>query len=249
MATPPTIAGLEPDEIRGDVMRLLPPLEKALRANAACLSRGLTLADNVMAYIREVEFTVPDDWVTLTALNGFASSAGWATLAVRKSEDGEVEIREAVDRPAGAPAVNTVIANLPVGYEPAFNGRRVAEASVANVLGGWTVNTDATVRWLFGNPVAPFFFSRGSWVAADRRPATWATPLTLDCTVQWDPAYVRVLSLRYAGERTRRATGAGPVIWREVKQVRPGVRRLEIQRIMGLAPTQKYTMTLGVFPE
>lgn len=264
MATPPTITGLEPEEVQGDVMRMLPILEKALRASAACLGKGLTLRDNVQAYVREVTFTAPMDWTLVPLATGWAAIASPnAPLTWRKSENGRVHVRGRVDFPVGGPpAAGTVIATIPtawglvpfatggVGGRELFqvfgtDGAVVMHTAVSATLG----TSQWELRWELGGWRNLSLSDAVAWDAQDRRPDVWADPLTLDCEVPWKPAYVRVLSLAYSGERTRRTTGAGPVLWREVQQTKPGVRRLEIQRIMGLAPTQKYNLLLGVFPE
>jgi hypothetical protein len=251
MATPPTITGIEPEEVRGDVMRLLPPLERALRASAACLSQGLTLSQNVQAHIREITFTVPDDWVPVTFAAGWANAGAPDILTRwRKGDDGRVRMegRFSWVGPPGAPVNDQAVATVPSGWAPA--ARYVFAMSATGGDSRLQIGTDGVLRW--NNALAPFTNISPSGVveydAADRRPETWASPLVLEVPVQWEPAYVRVLGSRYAGEQLRRWTGAGSVLW-QAAQVRAGVRRVEIQRILGLAPTQKYTLVVGVFPE
>lgn len=251
MATPPTIADIDPAEVDGDVMRLLAPMGRAMRATEKCLRKGLTLADNVTAYIRQVDFLVPDDWVPVTLANGFTQhpATQFGTPAVRKTEDGEVETRGLLERGAGAPAAGTVIFVPPAGYVPPSNGDRryIVDGGV-----GTPANLEIKFNTGFvynGGPVTLLHIGALRWVAADRKPPAWSEPLLLDIEVPWRPAYVRVLDMRYSGEKLRRISGAGPVIWQEVRQTAAGVRQISIERILGLVPTQRYTMTLGVFPE
>lgn len=249
MTTPPTVAGIKPEEVKGDIGRLLPPLERALRGSEDCLRAGITLRDNVQAHIREVAFTVPDDWVDVTLLNGWGlyGATQFGTPGVRKGEDGMVEARGAIARGAGAPAANSNVFALPAGYEPGAAGDRRFLVENLGAVSGLEVVPAGFIQYTFG-AVTFMDLSGCRWLAGDRRPAPWSTPLVVEVPVQWTPAYVRVLSARYAGEKLRQWTGGGPVLW-SASKVRAGVHRVEIQRIMGLEPTQAHSLTIGVFPE
>lgn len=255
MGSPPTISGIEAEEVRGDVMRLLPPLERALRATEGCLRAGLTISENLRAFVRTARLTVPDDWVAVTLANGFQQFPGatqFGTPAVRFLEHGEVETRGLVERPAGAPAAGTTIFVPPVGYPTATIGDRRFIVDGGGAPSYLEIIPSGAGFVYNAGPVNLLHIGALRWVPQDRRPPAWSTTLDLEVPTEWRPARVVVLDYRYVvsgkPEQLRRTTGAGRVQWSE-QTTREGKRTIRIERIFGMSPGTTYDLTLGFFPE
>ena len=255
---------LRPEALKGveDPRQLLTALNRLQSEAGAVLNGGATLANAWRVVLPGVEIVTPDEWTALTPLNSFAdigptNSAG--SLAVRKLPNGLVELREAVNRPAGAPASFTPIANLPAGHGPSAALRRVADAAGAH--GVYDVipasgATPAKVRWVAGTPTTAFWLAGGMWEAADKSLPAWPTPVTVRLADRRIGTSTSV-SVRHVLCAARTADGSagilstvsfpGAYIQAPSKPDEP--RLLVLPRIDGLLPNLRYSLTLWAFLE
>jgi hypothetical protein len=260
MASRIEVDTIEPEEVPRlpDKERLLEPLNRFMLQVSGALNGGLT-PGNFAVEERTVEVVAPEEWVPLTAENSFAdigaaSSAGG--LAVRKLPDGTAELREAVNRPAGAPAAFTVITSLPAGYGPVAAVRRVADAAGAH--GVYDVvpasgSTPAQVRWLAGTPTASFWLCGGTWEAADRTFPAWEKAVRValgspSAPFPGRPKWVLVTSaVADDGSGVRVPPTVPSFTFTPATQQERAL--LSIPRINGLTPGVRYTLTLLVVAE
>lgn len=239
-----------------DARFLLAAFNRLQQETATILNGGSTLANAWRVVFPAVEVVVPDDWVPLAAINGFSDFVG--NLAVRKCPfTKRVEVREGVNRGAGAPAAGTVIANLPAGFGPASYGVRVADAGGGH--GTYDLNpasggTPAQLRWQSGTPTATFWLNAGSWHPDDYSLPSWAKPLQLRLTdKRVTPATVVRLVLCVA--RTQdgsagiisTATFPGAFVQPPTRAGEPHL--LVLPRIDGLKAGLRYRLTLWAFLE
>jgi hypothetical protein len=260
----PTITN---DPIRAEILEglkdprpLLAAVNRLQQEAATILNGGATLANAWRVMFPAVEVVVPDDWVPLTPINGFADigpANGAGAFAVRKWPDGRVEVREAVNRGAGAPAAFTVIADLPAGFGPNTSLRRVSDAAgvhgVYDVIAA-TGSAPAKLRWVAGTPTVSFWLSGGQWAAADKSLPAWDKPVSLRLTDKRVSASTGVREVLCVG-RTQdgsaallsRVTVTGAYVQPPARPGEPFL--LVLPRMDGLVPGIRYTLTLWAFLE
>lgn len=248
--------------VRGieDPRQLLAVINRLQSESGAILNGGATLANAWRVVLTGVEVVVPEEWTPLAPLNSFAdigpsNSAG--ALAVRKLPSGLVQLREAVNRPAGAPASFTPIAELPAGHGPVAATRRVADAAGAHGVydiipasGG----APAKVRWVAGVPTTAFWLAGGMWEAADKSLPAWEKPVT--CRLadrRLSPSTIVRLVLCVARTQDDSAALLSTVTFpgAEVTPPQKGGEPflLVLPRIDGLRPGRRYSLTLWAFLE
>jgi hypothetical protein len=87
---------------------------------------GQLAYNNFAAIVREVEFTFPSPWQTLTLLNGF--SAYGTAPACMKDTNGYVRLRGSSYK--AMPRANQAIVVLPAAFRPAANVRHVVPSPI-----------------------------------------------------------------------------------------------------------------------
>lgn len=249
---------LRPDGLAGieDPRQLITTVNRIQAEAAAILNGGATLANAWRVVVTGVEVVVPSEWTPLTPLNGFADFVG--NFAVRKDPfTKRVEVREGVNRGAGAPAAGTVIANLPAGFGPASYGVRVASSDTGHgtydlfpASGG----NPAQLRWQGGTPTTNFWLNAGSWQPEDPSIPTWAKPVTCRLTdKRITPSTLVRLVLCVAKTQDGSAllpsvvTFPGASIQAPQKPGEPFL--LVLPRIDGLVSGRRYTLALWAFLE
>lgn len=254
---------LRPDALKGveDPRQLLTVVNRLLQEAGNVLNGGATLTNAWRVVLPGVEVITPDEWVPLTALNGFADAgpgAGAPGLAARKDPyTRRVEVREVVSRAAGAPAAFTTIANLPAGYGPAAAVRRVADAAGAHGVydvTAATASTPALLRWVAGTPTTSFWFSGGSWQAEDSSIPAWEKPVTVRLTDTRISASTRVRHVLCFAQTVDNRGGLLPTVTFPGASIQAPQKNgepflLALPRIDGLKPTLRYTLTLWAFLE
>jgi hypothetical protein len=226
---------------------------------AGALNGGLMLSNFWRVVLTGVEVVTPEEWAPLAPLNGFADAAGGGAGAFAARKDpltNRVELREVVNRPAGAPAATTVIARLPAGYGPLTYVVRVSECDSGH--GAYDVvpatsATPAQIRYQKGTPTAAFWLNGGSWQAADPSIPPWSKPVTL---LVRNPFGARVV--RHVLCEARTADGGASAILSTVRFpgafLQPpadvdGQWNLVLPRIDGLRPLMRYSLTIWAFLE
>jgi hypothetical protein len=248
---------IEPEEVPRlpDKEALLEPLNRFMVQVAGALNGGLT-PGNFAVEERAVEVVAPEEWVLLgpSLLNGFTDTgATGADFAVRKTEGGQVYLRDVIKRAAGAPADGTVIAPLPPGYAPEST-TYVLGFDTAGAIGTIRVATTDGGRLEFrsGNPTA-FQSCIGSWLAADRTLPAWVKPVRVALGSAATPFPGRpkwvLVTAAVADD------GSGVRVLPQVPSFSftPATQQeralLSIPRINGLTPGVRYTLTLLVVAE
>lgn len=256
MAKPITDDPLEAVDVEGlkRPERLVELFNALQGASAASLngtrSTGITLGNVRHVLLEDKELVVPSDWHTLSLAGGWADfGGGHGTPAVRKSLDGRVEVREVLERAAGAPAAGSLIAALPEWAWPQALVRRAAEAT-GNALGGYQVTSAGQLQFLFGNPTTYFALNGGSWQAADPTLPEWTLPLRVKLEER--------VTLRRVFVEARRAdsgeSGLQPVAEVLGARVEPAQSvgekpTLVVPRICGLREGARYRLTLLLLVE
>lgn len=259
MAAPPSKRIISTEDVANAppwLERVVSPVNGFIKAVSGALDRGLTLRENFAGEVRVVEVTPPDDWRYLTnadLINGWTLYPNPFRLSVRKTLDGEVQVRGlAVPGAIGSGGAGRLF-EWPEGYAPEQPEIWNAQSST-----GWA-ETYATEQ---GMEVTRLETGGATWVsfsdfrfmALDRTPPRWAAPVDVKLgteQVQFPgrPGTVTVLKCK----QKRDASLPAPVAhidWEPVNLERqksaPGIR---IHRVWGLEPGITYLLTLHVTPE
>jgi hypothetical protein len=259
MALPPQLERLTLDDfsdvdpkVRDGMEKLFSNLSPYVGNVTGALSKGLTLSENIRCQIQDVTVTVPDDWVPLTLASGWSAfgAGSYGTPAVRKTPDGIVRVRGAVVS-SGTPAVNDVIATFPSSYAPAFTDSKTADCP-STALGLWHVDSDASIRWIYGASTSWFILMGGSWSAADCRPAAPGSPFPLEQVLpdfQSPPTGVEAIKCIDLSDKSGRAAPAPRVAWEptSIRDSGQSKQAIRITNLVGLAPLKKYRVTLLIW--
>jgi len=237
--------GLSPDVMAG-VDKLIYALNPFLSDVTAGLNRGLSFQENFAAVVKDVEFTVPDDWMPVQLLNGF-SQAGSPDFpkvpAIRKADDGMVYVRGLLQR-SSTPSGYTDILMMPSSYAPETGLYALARCfdgagSVVALPGG-------TLQWRSGSTVS-FSLDQVQWMAADRRPPAFPAPFPLILNVDELPAApsgcVVLRCLDITDKQIQPAPSPG-IVWEP--STADSKKVLRLLRVQGLAVGRKYRVTLFV---
>lgn len=261
MATPPPNKTITSEDVPGApgwLDRLLDPLNAHMRSVASALERGLTQRENAAGEERVVTITVPEDWVTPTLASGWAAVGGTAPrpLQYRKTWDGKVEVRGRVDYPTGTPATSATIFTLPTGYAPDL--REIFDCRAADGALAYSPATlsayDGAVRWEAGGHRNLSASGDVWWMASDRTPPRWETPVDVRLgsaqrPFPGKPGSVDVRSVVLPGNPSAAAFASG-IDWTPIAPERgQRVNGIRIHRVWGLTPGLTYSLTLFISPE
>lgn len=254
MAAPPPDRKLNTDDIPEApswLGKLVLPLNSFIAPVAAALKAGLTFKENFAGEVKTVTVTPPDDWTYLTS--GFGG--GWSLydgtnfpVAYRKTEHGEVVWRGLVKGGAlgfGAPVVSFTgaLAGLaPVNKHPFAVVSNYAFGS-AEVQTGGLYAAVGSAAW--------FGFDGVQYMASDRTPPRWATPVTVKLGTPQKPyagrpATVIVLSARQQNAPTA-PVAVSAIDWTATTSDKSTA--IQVWRVWGLAPGVAYSLTLAILPE
>lgn len=268
MATPPPkkrFDASEMPEAPAWLDKLLGPLNGFMRPVAEALEHGLTFRENFAGEVRAITFTVPDDWVPLTATDmrnswqlypSNASPLSAYTLAVRKDMSGDVEVRGL----AIPPSVSTtgIAFAWPTGYAPHQEEIFTTRGELQTVeVRPKAAGADVTARTIPSGAVPAqgwVSFSGMRFTAADRTPPRWAEAIDVRLGTEQRPFPGKPGSVRVESVRQTNAPEAPTLVtaidWTplppERGQKSAGVR---IHRVWGLLPGATYSLTLHISPE
>lgn len=257
MAPPPPKRLLTKDDAPGApdwLDRLLGPLNAFVGPTATALGQNLTFRENFAGEVRTVDLLCPEDWVTPTLSAGWSSTIAGTSprpLSYRKTFDGKVEVRGRFTFSTGVPSASAPVIEFPSeGWLP--DRREVFDAfsSPPAVLSAF----GTALRWESGGYTNVSASGDVFWMASDRTPPRWATPVDVKLgapqrAFPGRPGSVQVLRATVQGSPTAPAVVTAidaEFINLERAREAPGVR---IHRVWGLVPGVRYTLTLLVLPE
>ncbi len=255
MATPPSLKRVNREEFSGidasvlkGVDKLLYVLNPFLGSVTDALSKRLTFGENFAAVVKDVEVTMPAEWVPINLLNGVTQwdPATSGTVSCRKI-DGMIET-SGLAKHNGTGGVATIGA-LPAGYAPAFNVSRMA-TSVNNSWAMLGVNAGTgNIVLLAGGSLSAnsqIGLNNLRFRAADPNPVVSA-PFPLDVGLDGlpgKPGACVVLRALDVTDKTPRPVLAPSVAWE------PGTtstkQSIRISALGGLQGSRKYKLTLLV---
>lgn len=221
------------------------------------LSRGLTFREHFKGRVFTATITVPDEWTPFTSfLNGTTSGATvhpqFGVPGVRCDQTGTVEARGILLRTTDAVG-NLPAVVVPDGYGTRADGDRrfVCEAlgsyACMEVIPPNQVYPHGALQHTGGANTRFIDLSACRWRAASG-PIAWPdsaqVTVTLGADFSGEPGQVFILAARAADGLT--VSGPIPCQWRATTTA--GVKGVRLRRLEGLAPQQKYTLTLAVFP-
>lgn len=263
MAPPPPKRLLSKEDAPGApewLERLLGPLNAFINPAATALGQGLTFRENFAGEVRTVDVLCPEEWVAVSD-EASGLGAGWSVnittsasprlLSYRKTQDGMVEVRGRVTFSTGTPTGANPIINFPnAGWLP--DRREVFDAfsTTPAILSAF----GTSLKWESGGFTNISTSGDVFWMASDRSPPRWATPVDVKLgTAQHPfpgrPGSVQVLRATVQGNLTAPAVVTAldaEFINLERAKASPGVR---IHRVWGLVPGMRYTLTILVLPE
>lgn len=262
MAAPPGVTQLDPGDFPNlpDRERLVRALNPFLQATSSALQAGLTFGENFAAFVKAVEVTCPEDWRTPTMGAGWSGTFAAATdpqpMSFRKRPDGKVEVRGRADYPSGTPTSGAALATLGSVYAPAHR-----ETFDVYATDG-TTYTPASLQVSPGTGAITWIASAGGyrglsfsgdvwWMAADRTPLAWDTPVdfSLPATFPGKPGAVLLLRAEELGSGAPIAAVSVDG-WRlQTNTGADGKQIVRLPRVNGLTPGLKYRLTLLVLPE
>lgn len=258
MAPPPPKKTVTREDAPGApewVERLVAPINAFMSPTAAALARGLTFRENFAGEVKTVEVTPPEDWeaVTFAAGSGFLSPIGPnRQLEVRKTQDGTVKARGVFGPTGGAPVAGTLISALSAALVSDEREIFPVYTEAPSSIGSLSISSTG-LRFESGNAGA-IAVTGLEWMAADRRPPRWATPVDVRLGTEQTPfpgrpGAVHILDAREKGFVLNPVVITGldwVAINMEKQKNAPGVR---LHRVWGLSPGITYTLRLLILPE
>lgn len=234
---------IDPEQRKG-VEKLVQALNPFLADTTGLLNRRLVLGDNVAAVFKQVEVTQPDDWTTLSLLNSFQqrSDADFPKAPAWRKANGEIILRGLIERPAGAPAANTDIAQFGVEARPETGHSFSPKASTTGTE--LTIKTNGEFEWRNGGVV--FIFLDGiRWTAKDRTDKTPGKPYPLTVFTPELPSRPRAVFVVKCEDITDKKVVpvmAPNLSWEPTtKDQQAGI---SILALSGLSPNRKYKVTV-----
>ena len=232
-------------------------IEKFMRGNARSVSRGLLVAGNLAASVKEVVFTVPNHvWHTVGAtgepafLNSWANfdATTWEAAAFRIDDEGIVYAKGLVT--GGTPGATSVVWTMPAGYRVALNRGYPTDSN--NAHGRITVKSNGDVIAEVGN-TAHFFVDVIRYEAAGpcATPKPWTTggfPRVIDAGLKQAPAGVvcwSCLDITSAANTSAPIFSTAPMPRIDWEASTDG--KVHIKRFVGLSPGRTYRAQLVFF--
>jgi hypothetical protein len=257
MAAPPSKRLISLDDIPNAppwLEKLVSPLNAFIKATAGALDSGITFLQQFAGEVKTVAITPPDDWQSLTLLNGttvWAASTDGPPKA--RKMNGMVDCQGLLKLNSTGGSSN--LAQFPASLAPAYNVADIPMSANFNWASG---NLTASTRTLAVQ--AGGALTAGTHIgihglrfrAADPSPDRWANPIdvklgTPSKPFPGRPGQVLVLACRQTNAPTAPAVVTGVDWSAQVLDKRtPAVR---LHRVWGLVPGVAYSLTLLVTPE
>jgi hypothetical protein len=221
-----------------DIERLFRTLNAFGSSTGQAMKSGLTFADNMQAFVKEIKVTMTTDAHTIAATAPYTG-----TITYRKDRDGFVHLGGNIT--LNAAATGAALGSLPTGFQPKTAIIAPAMAQPAFVATSFTCSTAGAMAMNW--PAGPTLISLDgiSFDSSDRRPdvnSGFPVTFTNELAGKSKPVGCWVWQATDLSDQRASPVCAGPVAW----ELSSKGDQIVVRDIANLPPGREYKIRLVV---